>query len=558
MSAFTLSDESNKKRSRDELSDLQQSKKSRLDITLPEIVPIKGDLIGQLEQLGKNLAIVADEGRMPEREAEDKLNAIKRDIETALTAAFNEANEAIKVKQLEREAATISAMEREENYRKDLQEIHRNFYNKLQGLTTRMTTDLTISQQAQMFDNIIGNITHNLHLAYDATQEKEPNYLARLSELYSILYNYVLSYLSGVLTNIYQSGPEKITQLIAIIAASGIAYNYLPETARGAFEHITTFGPLFTLMNNINPQALRVQNSVATVTSLFYLLRNAGLEPKTAIDALANMTKAITSGTFERVKIGAQSLITGIGNRLTDLLESTYDVTDDYQHLTQDSQESQGVISLASNTSLASSRVVDVNSIPSSLNSLNSIQSMNSSGILLDTPIEEGGISPLYPSTPSTISDPSVPSTPSTQTDEDEPQQKIIQTRFQAIDAAVMGEPAIASEIVEADRTTIQRVLFPVAAYAISNSQVSEGTQGSQNSFMSDITSSSEGEGGWFSSLFYSNRYRGDRRGGKKNKKSRRHMKLRKSKRVKRVKKHITKKGKRHNKTVKRYKAKRR
>ena len=117
-------------------------------------------------------------------------------------------------------------------------------------------------------------------------------------------------------------------------------------------------------------------------------------------------------------------------------------------------------------------------------------------------------------------------------------EQPIIDKRFEAINTAVItGDPVQASEIVEADRTSVREV-FPIA-YAAS----------SQESGVSDLSPESVNWFNWFYSEENSNP---DRRGGRRIRKSRRNNRKRVSK--KRRKKGLkTKKAKKYSRTVKRH-----
>lgn len=492
-------------------SPIIQTRKKARTVELEEFNPTEMELQQQLEIFGNNIALLSEAEAMPSEEALRRFEELQTQFNVIFKQAFDETMKEVAIRQQKKEIATtteMAAMEAEQ-----IQELRKNFLRKLQVISTNMAEELTYGQQVKMYEYIVNIMNRSLD-SYRETNSDEPNHLARLAELSSIIYIYTLSQLSIILSNIYQKGPEIIQQIIAIIGASGLAYNYLPPNIRGSFESIRIFGPLFQMMNTVNPQALLVQHSATSVVSIFYLLKNAGIDTSPTIRYLANMTKEVattavasaasalvdttSSCVYQGKRLvcsGAQIVIGGIADRLGTLLTSEYQ---DINYVTesQASDVSSSSISSISSKSMSSRRSVDVNSIPSSEQSRQSLA--NSKGVieLFTIPEEDGGI------------------------DLSGINEELVDSRFRAIQSLVTGE-----------------AVSPVA-------------NNSQTSVLSGISDLSDDTVPWHVWLF------GPKTkpiGGKRNKKSRRHIKLRKSRRFKKGKRHMTKKGKRHNRTVKRY-----
>jgi hypothetical protein len=173
-------------------------------------------------------------------------------------------------------------------------------------------------------------------------------------------------------------------------------YNYLPENIRGQFGRIPYLGSLFTLMNYINPYTVRAQNSAAVVITIYYLLRNAGIDTDNSIATIGSTAQALI-GTCSRqlgrfvcstadLITNSVSLITDtLANRLRVLLTQNYN---DSQSSYQSSQLSQGSQS-STMTSISSNRSVDISKTGDSIHTEASVQSIR---LLLNTPVSEGGI----------------------------------------------------------------------------------------------------------------------------------------------------------------------
>ena len=510
-------------------------KRPRL-IDLNPIVATGQNLETQLTELGANLALIADAQRSIG--ARRELEMLKQKFNEILESAFTQANQAIIEKQEERRLAELSEMEREESYREEMQRLRNRFINSVKEITDSMSTELTIGEQVVLFNSITMHLNDALRAAHERHQASEPDHLARLSEISAAAFNSTLTSLSSILTNIYRAGPEKVTQLVALLAASSMAYNYLPPSARDVFTSIPTFGPLFQIMNTLNSEAVLLQNSAATLTTIFYLLRNSGLDPTSTIACIGDMTRAVSSELATKavsatstvavslsstIMNGAVNLMNGIASRLgnilmedfiTDLAEDPFRVESQPDPLSQES--------VSSSSSFSSSRVVDINSVPGSQISELSQLSVQSVSNMLNTPIEEGGISPLIPPPDNQV------------------EQSAIDARFQAIDAAV-SDPVLATEIVVANAP------MPLATVM--------GSQEDSQRSVSTMTSSSSSSGPF--AWLFADAYRGSSTGGKRMRKSRRRNVIKKTSKRKGRKNRKSKKVKRHNKTIKRYRVKR-
>lgn len=498
-------------------------KKPRI-IEFNPIVVTRQNLETQLTELGSNIAKIADEQRAVG--AREEVEILNQRFNEILETAFREANQTIIDKQEERRQTELSAMEQEERYKAEMQRVRNKFISGIKEITDTISTELTIGEQVMLFNTIMGHLNDALRAAHERHQASEPDHLVRLSEISIAAFNEALMYLSTVLTNIYKAAPEKVTQLIAILAASGMAYNYLPSAARNVFTSIPTFGPLFQMMNTINSEAVFLQNSAATITTIFYLLRNSGLEPMGTIECIGDITRAVSAQLATRaipagataivslsstIIDGAKKLMDGIGSRLGDILMADFitDLAEDPFKV--DSQQS--LLSISSRSSFASSREVDINSVPGSQVSELSAKSV---GNMLNTSIEEGGINPVIPLPNNSM------------------EQTAIETRFQAIEAAV-SNPVQATEILVANS--------PVQLATVLGSQ-----EDSQRS-VSTMTSSSSSSG-LFGFLFAS-QYRGTSGGGKRRRKSRRRNIIKKISRRKGRKPRKTKKARKYNRTLK-------
>lgn len=377
------------KRSLERPEFIEPSLKRQRVINLQAFVPDNRDLISELSQLGQNLSLVSDASRVPETEISENFLAIQQEINDAFQEAFNQAQLVRRQNEQQRVASEMAQMGEQERDQFEL--LRQDFLQRLQPLTQRMSEQLTYGEQSQMFNIIINSIDTRLN--ENNFNNSEPNVAALLIELATITYNFALEQLAVTLSNVYQATPDLIRQLTSLIAASGMAYNYLPEGVRSNFIIIPYFGPLFRIMNRINPLARNIQNSAAAVTTIYYLLRNAGIDTTSSIELLGSSAVqlatdcAIQSGRLICQGAGllqdtASSIIDRIASRIGDVLTSEYQ---DIQFKIEESYESSSTV-----RSISSQKTVDTLQTQNSAKSMATVQSISQ---LLETPAAGGGIS---------------------------------------------------------------------------------------------------------------------------------------------------------------------
>jgi hypothetical protein len=370
------------------------NKRQRI-VELPTIdIPSRPNLLEGLRQLGSNLALVSSENRIPSVQVSENFDKLQRELNEALEAAFSEAQTIVAQNEERQRAEERNAMaEAEYSHHQFLQQ---SFLQRLQPLTLKMSQQLTYGEQAQMFEVILTSINNRLN--ENNYNQSEPNKVILLMELASITYNFALEQLAVTLSNIYQATPQITTQLISLITASAMIFNYLPEMVRGQYVAIPYLGPLFTLMNRVNPVAVRLQNSAAIVTTIYYLLRNAGIDTTDSIAAIGSSAQELIStcsievGRFVcsgagLVSNSVTSIVNTLSTRLGKVLTQNY--SDSQQSSAHESsQDSRSSISSIS-TSISSQRSVNLSETQNSNRTEVTIQNVQ---MLLDTPVSEGGI----------------------------------------------------------------------------------------------------------------------------------------------------------------------
>lgn len=478
--------------------------------------PFKKDMLAQLKELSNQLLTIAKTEKETEQAMLIKFQQIKDEFDAAFNSALENAITTLNLTEQTAEAEEAERMMSEEDKLQRARQARNNFLENMRNITDRMTMELTVGQQAEMFQYIEEQIKKRLEKEHNLRKEQEPNHLARLSEVSSIALSYTLQQLSVTVTNVYNTGPKLATQIIATITAGTMIYNYLPEGIRYQFTVIPYFGPIFKIMNIINPHAVLVQNSVATVTTIFYLLRNAGMDHTESVAALGAMTRETIGFCAEEMKryicntttmaranlqnIGANletaatTVLSNIANRLGDLLTSEYQEQVTFLEDSQVSLDSLGNSTVVRST-VASPREVQINA---SINTASSQETLKSVEILLDTQVTDGGID---------LSGMAIPST-------------IVDDRFTIIASPVQ----------------VANVAMPVAEVE----QYFESQETADSSLTSD---SSDLFAPWFWG-----------RGGRRIKKSRRQIKNKITKRKRKGKKaRTTKKGRKQYRTLKRY-----
>jgi hypothetical protein len=510
-------------------------KRQRLEVPLNEFV--KANLVTELTQLGENISLVADANRDPR--GSETFQQIQGELNDALTRAFRNAQENMAIREQQRQSGEEMGMGEAEQDQHQLR--RRQFFMDLEPITQRMTAELTHGEQARIFKIIIDGLNNKLNNVDEPIFAPAPPVprpvpvprdelaiiMDRVDELSSIAYNWALTQLSVTLTNIFQQGPRVIRQTIALIAGAGMLYNYLPEGTRQQFIAIPYLGPLFTLMNGVNPQALLIQNSAATVTTVYYMLRNAGIETGDAIGSLGAMATAAAancsratgryvcsaaSSSLRTLRDAANNVVDIIANRLGDILTNEYQ-NQEFLNYSQDTQVSQD--------SAISVRTVDVNSIGSNVSSQISIASVVD---LLYAPVADGGVD-IDP-----IANPP----------------EIVEERLLAIVQGAPLNPIIAEPVQEADADDVIAVAQVVGVAAVAQQP------DSQFSDISDVSNNSEAH--WSVWLFGR-----DSSGGRRLKKSRRYLKGRKTRKGRRRQikhKKRTMKGRKNHRTLKRYRSK--
>lgn len=465
-----------------------------------------GDQIAEkLKRLGNDIANVSDDTRETTQVMDIAFKKLQEDFNVVFSQAFNKAKESIEMRRQTRETSEAMAMQEQEELVQLARKLRTDFFNDMKKVTDRMTTELTIGQQALMYTEIMTKITNSLEEAYTSSQTQEPDHLARLSELASIMFSLSIQQLSVTLSNIYKEGPEQITKLAAGLAASGMLYNYVPAGARIPLEGIPYFGSLFRIINMANPELLMIQNSAATVTTIFYLLKNMGIDTTDSLQQLGVMSRETakicskTAGKFICSAVG--TTVTGVQTGAKSVLEFVIDklgniLTSEYQ----------------SDNLLASSQESGLSTLSQTKQSTTSVSSMMSIDSLFNTPIYNGGIDIASAATPP----------------------EIVSERFDVILMEDVSNPIIATEVEVASNPV---VVGEVEQYF--------------DSQISDLTEESSGTAHWSQWLF------GQRSSGGKRRKSRRNMKQLKSRKgIKGRKIRTTKKGRKHHRTLKRYKFK--
>lgn len=372
---------------RSDLIEPDQPQKRQKIVNLQAFVPNNQDLIGTLTQLGQNLSLVADDSRVPESVISDNFIAIQQQLNDALQQSFDQA-------QLVRRQMKNNELPLKWNKWGNKKEINSNYYVmiflRFQPIAQRMSEQLTYGEQAQIFNIILNSIDTRLN--ENVFNNSEPNVTARLLELGTLTINFAIEQLAVTLSNLYQATPDLIRQLTSIIIAVGMAFNYLPSNLRGGFNSIPYFGTLFTLMNRINPQLRNIQNSGAVVTTIYYLLRNAGIDTTESIRLLgSNAAQLVTDCSIQVGRLVCQSAAlasdaaSSIMNSLADRLGNV--LTREYQDISFRIESQESVSSVRSLSSQ-----ISVNTLQSQ-NSAKSMATVQTIDQLVNTPIAEGGIS---------------------------------------------------------------------------------------------------------------------------------------------------------------------
>ena len=506
-----------KKRSNNDNNDNNSSSRKRTKIVdLNEINNNTTSILDKLKSLGTQIQETAIVDRSTVDDVRSRYNIIKQQLENEFNNIVSITEQQISANQQEREVQEREGMGNQEYIQ--YQDLRQDFLSKLDKITNNISKQLTYGEQVEIYNAVLIRLNDILVTGHPKLRD-EPNQLNRLRNLTTVITNWAMDQISITLTNIYTSSPTITRQFIAILSATTMIYNYLPSGIRGAFVNIPYFGPLFNILNTLNPQTVVVQNTFATVTSIYYLLRNAGIETQQTIDALSesvtNISRACgnqmgqfvcnnVTNAYNGLQTGYANIIETLGERLGQILESQYQNLNDmnFDETPSPLQESQNTNFsdlTGFNNSIASRHSVNVNNIPESVVSRTSQISIQSVNQLLRTSIEEGGIDVgnMIP-------------------------EQIVGNRMQEIinvivdQQPVTNNPIIASPIQQADSTTVSRVI-DVDNY--SNSSDSQ----------SSISSVSVQES-WFYWLFGTFGRGGRKRKQRKSRKTKRKYKLSKRK----------------------------
>jgi hypothetical protein len=506
-----------KKRSNNDNNDNNSSSRKRSKVVdINEIENNTTSILDKLKSLGTQIQETAIVDRSSVDDVRSRYNVIKQQLEDEFNSIMSITEQQVSANQQQREVQEREGMGGQEYIQ--YQNLRQDFLSKLDKITNNISKQLTYGEQVEIYNAVLIRLNDILVTGHPKLRD-EPDQLNRLRNLTTVITNWAMDQISITLTNIYTSSPTITRQFIAILSATTMIYNYLPSGLRGAFANIPYFGPLFNILNTLNPQTVVVQNTFATVTSIYYLLRNAGIETQQTIDALSesviNISRACgnqmgqfictnVSSAYNGLQTGYANIIETLGERLGEILASQYQNLNDmnFDETPSPLEESQNTrfsdIS-GLNNSIASRRSVNVNNVPESVISRTSQVSVQSVNQLLRTPIEEGGIDVgnMIP-------------------------EQIVNDRMQEMINVIVDQqpitnnPIIASPIQQADSTTVSRVIDIDNYSSSSESQSSISSVSVQDS--------------WFYWLFGSFGRGGRKRKQRKSRKTKRKNKLSKRK----------------------------
>lgn len=302
-----------------------------------QISPSTNNILEELKLLGEQINKVAIASTSSPSVVNEKYEEIKNKFLTAFNEIMDNTKQLLERDQQNRQEQENQAFLEQQNYQ--LQQLRSSFLSSISTLTDRIASDLTYGDQSRIYQDILFSLNNRLN---ERTTQlvNEPNHLLQLRELGFIIYTWSMEQITITLTNLYQSSPQITRQFIAILSASTMIYNYLPESMRSLFIVIPYFGPIFKLMNTLNPQVVIAQNTIATVTSIYYLLRNAGIETADTIDSMKASVVQISqlcalqtgiytcnnvNAAFQSLSAGSQNILNLIGSKLGDLLGNPYE-----------------------------------------------------------------------------------------------------------------------------------------------------------------------------------------------------------------------------------------
>jgi hypothetical protein len=374
------------------------------------------DIIRELTNLGEEITTFFNSNSETLDAPREQYEGIKNNVLQVLENVFSQHQTDLARLRQEREANNLQ-MIAEENTRM-LQELRQGFLTNIQQVTNDLTTELTIQEQSTLYKEILDFI-HNKQsdAAYIRELQNEPDHLNRFAEIINIAYNLLLEQISLSISNIIVNSPEKIKQITAILASMLMLYSYQPVEVRTLYNNIPYFGSLFQTMNQTNNILRATTNSAGTVTTIYYLLRNSGINVDEGIGLVRSMISQSASSLLERTPSMASttaamasttaamasttaamasrtanvtisvtgSVLNSLGRQLSNKIGTI--LTSEYNdmEIPFDSQSTENT-NIVSNRS---SRSYNTATSRSTAASYKSIQE------LLETPIEEGGINGL-------------------------------------------------------------------------------------------------------------------------------------------------------------------
>ena len=367
------------------------------------------DIIRELTNLGEQITTFFNSNSETLDAPREQYEGIKNNVLQVLENVFSQHQTDLARLRQEREANNLQ-MIAEENTRM-LQELRQGFLTNIQEVTNDLTTELTMQEQATLYKEILDFI-HNKQsdAAYIRELQNEPDHLNRFAEIINIAYNLLLEQISLSISNIIVNSPEKIKQITAILASMLMLYSYQPVEVRTLYNNIPYFGSLFQTMNQTNNILRATTNSAGTVTTIYYLLRNSGINVDEGIGLVRSMISQSASSLLERTPSMASttaamasttaamasrtanvtisvtgSVLNSLGRQLSNKIGTI--LTSEYNdmEIPFDSQSTENT-NIVSNRS---SRSYNTATSRSTAASYKSIQE------LLETPIEEGGINGL-------------------------------------------------------------------------------------------------------------------------------------------------------------------
>lgn len=475
-------------------------------------------IIRDLTILGTRMMANSDKNRDTHTEAANKINQLKITIEQNLNDIIENQRRLLDIR--DREISQMEYADAEANILSMQDRQKQEFFNNLIQVKELMGQTLIYSEDPQVYESILNDLRSKL---IDINTIQEPDHLARVSEIFNIMYNKTLEQVSIGISNVINDSPDKIKKITAILASMLMLYSYQTEEVRNLYNNIPYFGLLFQTINKTNNILRSTTNVAGTITSIYYLLRNSGIDIDECIGLVRNIVSQTSLSAAQIISKKSVSISTDALNLASKTANITISVTESIINslsrqlanqlgnlLTSNYQDIDIVID--SQDTLESVKSVKTPISYHSADSLTSTASYKSVQQLLETSIEDGGIDGIIQNQNLTPKE-----------------SETIETRFNAIADGISTNPIIKGINEEGD---------------IIEQGKSIEHQDSQNSTLSDESVS------WNIWL-----YGKDNVGGKRRRKSFRNIKLNRSKKIKKVKKikRSTRKDRRRYKTTRKH-----